>query len=191
MVATLFAACVFGVVGAHAARHQAEAARHEERAAREKDEARVAREKARDASRQTVSASHNSLAIIVNRTNPIDNLSFAELRQYFLGERTHWSNGRRVTIVMREPDEPERDAVLRIIYEMREQDFHEHFLRARFTGETLEEPRLLDTPARVVNFVFLQPGAIGYVRADDVAPSVKVVRVDGLLPDDANYKLTL
>jgi ABC-type phosphate transport system substrate-binding protein len=182
-IATLCAACVLGVVGAHAARHKVEAARHE---------ARAAREKAGEPSRQAASASpHDSLAIIVNRTNPVDNLSFAELRQYFLGERTRWSNGQRVRIVMREPAEPERDAVLRIIYEMREQDFQEHFLRARFTGETLEEPRLLDSPARVVNFVFLQPGAIGYVRADDLAPSVKIVRVDGLMPGDANYKLTL
>jgi ABC-type phosphate transport system substrate-binding protein len=154
--------------------------------ARPRTTARAASAPARDAAK----VSPDSLAIIVNRANPVENLAFDELRQYFLGERTHWSNGRRVTIVMREPDQPERDAVLRLIYEMREQDFHEHFLRAKFTGETLEEPRLLDTAARVVNYIFLQPGAIGYVRAGEVAPSVKVVRVDGLMPGDANYKLT-
>jgi ABC-type phosphate transport system substrate-binding protein len=179
LVTMLFAACVLGGVAppeTSAAWHEAsDAARHEARAA----------------SRQARDASHDSLAIIVNRTNPVENLSFAELRQYFLGERTRWSNGRRVAIVMREPDQPERNAVLRLIYEMREQDFHEHFLRAKFIGEVIEEPRLLDTAARVVNFVFLQPGAIGYVRAGEVAPSVKVVRVDGLMPGDANYKLTL
>ena len=132
-----------------------------------------------------------SLAIIVNRTNPIENLTFAELRQYFLGERTHWPNGRRVTLVMRDAPLPERDAVLRLVYEMREQDFHEHFLRAKFTGELPEEPRLLDTTSRVVNFVFLQPGALAYVRADEAYPSVKVVRLDGLMPGDPDYKLTL
>ena len=131
-----------------------------------------------------------SLAIIVNRTNPVENLSFAELRQYFRGERTHWPNGRRVTIVMRDASRPERDAVLRIIYEMREQDFHAHFLRAKFTGELPEEPRVLDATSRVINFVFLQPGAVGYVRAGEVTPSVKVIRLDGLLPGDADYKLT-
>jgi hypothetical protein len=135
-------------------------------------------------------APRDSLAIIVNRTNPIDNLSFDDLRQYFLGERTHWPNGRRVTIVMRDPSRPERDAVLRLIYEMREQDFHAHFLRAKFTGETLEEPRLLDTTSRVINFVFLQAGALAYTRAAEAGPSVKVLRVDGLMPGDANYKLT-
>ena len=125
-----------------------------------------------------------------DRANPVEDLSFAELRQYFLGERTRWPNGRRVTLVMRDSTRPERDAVLRVVYEMREQDFRAHFLRAKFTGELPEEPREFDTTSRVVNFVFLQPGAVSYVRADEVAPSVKVLSVDGLLPGEAGYKLT-
>jgi len=140
--------------------------------------------------RPQASAPRESLAVIVNKSNPVDELSFAELRQYFLGERTHWPNGRRVTLVMREPTRPEREAVLRIVYEMREQDFRAHFLRAKFTGELPEEPRQLDTASRVVNFVFLQPGAIAYVRAEEAGPSVKVLRLDGLKPGDAGYKLT-
>jgi ABC-type phosphate transport system substrate-binding protein len=167
IAAALVAACVLSGASAGAAHREAHAA-----------------------TRQAGALSRDSLAIIVNRTNPVENLSFAELREYFLGERTRWSNGRHVTIVMREPDQPERNAALRIIYEMREQDFHAHFLRAKFIGEALEEPRLLDTASRVVNFVFLQPGAIGYVRANEVAPSVKVVHVDGLMPGEANYKLS-
>ena len=43
-----------------------------------------------------------SLAIIVNRDNPVENLSMAELRTVFLGERSHWPNGRRITLVMME-----------------------------------------------------------------------------------------
>lgn len=143
------------------------------------------------AARQTsTAAARDMLAIIVNPSNPVENLSFAELRQYFLGERTHWPNGRRVRLVMRDASRPEREAVLRTVYEMREQDFHAHFLRARFTGELPEEPRLLDTTPRVLSFVFLQPGAVAYVRAAEVSPAVKVLRVDGLLPGDAGYRLT-
>lgn len=152
--------------------------------------ARVASQERPAASRTDAAAPRESLAVIVNKTNPVDNLSFGELRQYFLGERTHWPNGRRVTLVMRDTSRPERDVVLRAIYEMREQDFHAHFLRAKFTGELLEEPRLLDTTSRVINFVFLQPGALAYVRADEAGASVKVLRLDGLLPGDPGYKLT-
>ena len=34
-------------------------------------------------------------------------------------------------------------------------------------------------------------GAIGYVRSDEVDASVKVIRVDGLTPGDAGYRLKL
>ena len=135
-------------------------------------------------------APRQSLAVIVHRTNPAENISFEELRQYFLGERTHWPNGRRVTLVMRDASRPERESVLRTVYEMREQDYHAHFLRAKFTGEVPEEPRPLDATSRVISFVFSQPGALAYVRADEAAPTVKVLRLDGLLPGDPGYKLT-
>src|SRR5579863_6446201 len=53
------------------------------------------------------------LVIVVNRSNPLDDLSSAELRKIFLGNRSHWANGRRITLVMREPGEPERTALIR------------------------------------------------------------------------------
>ena len=55
-----------------------------------------------------------------NRTNPVENLSFPELRRIFLGEQTHWSNGRRITLVMLEPGNSEGQAVLVQIYKMGE-----------------------------------------------------------------------
>jgi len=55
------------------------------------------------------------LAVVVNLSNPIENLSMAELRNLFLGERSHWPNGRRITLVMMEPGQPERAAVLSLI----------------------------------------------------------------------------
>ena len=37
-----------------------------------------------------------TVAIIVNQSNPVENFSFDELRKIFLGERSHWPNGRRI-----------------------------------------------------------------------------------------------
>jgi phosphate transport system substrate-binding protein len=131
-----------------------------------------------------------TLAIIVNRANPTDNLSSEELRRYFLGERTRWDNGRKVTVIMRAPGQPERDAVLRLIYRMREQEFNFHFLHAQFTGELQGEPKVLDATPALIKYVAFVPGALAYVRAAEVEPSVKVLRIDGLMPDDAGYKIS-
>jgi ABC-type phosphate transport system substrate-binding protein len=129
------------------------------------------------------------LVIVVNRTNPVDDLSMAELRRIFLGNRSHWANGRRITLVMREPGEPERKTVLRDICGMSEDQFKYHFLHGLYTGEILVSPKILATPTGVRKFIFNVPGAIGFLRASDVDATVKVVRVDELLPEDKGYKL--
>jgi len=130
-----------------------------------------------------------ALAIIVNQSNPVENFSFEELRKIFLGERSHWPNGRRITLVMLDPSQPERKVVLRDIYGMSEKDFNNHFIQGVFTGAVFVSPKTLANAADVRNFVFNVPGAIGYVRANDVDSSVKVLRVDGRLPEDKDYRL--
>ena len=129
------------------------------------------------------------LAIVVNRSNPVDDLSMAELRRVFLGNRSHWANGRRITLVMREPGEPERKTALRDICGMNEDQFKTHFLHGLFTGEILVSPKTLATPVGVKKFIFNVPGAIGFLRVSDVDSTVKVVRIDELLPEDKGYRL--
>lgn len=129
------------------------------------------------------------LAIVVNRSNPVDNLSYAELRTIFLGGRGYWSNGRRITLVMREPGEPERKTILRDICGMNEDQFKTNFLRGLYSGEILVSPKILDTPYGVRKFIFNVPGAIGYLRVSDVDATVKVVRLNESLPEDKGYRL--
>jgi ABC-type phosphate transport system substrate-binding protein len=132
------------------------------------------------------------LAIIVHKSNPVQNLSMGELREYFLAERSHWSTQQKIRVAMREPGSPEREAVLRLICGMkRDQDFTTYFLRAKFSEQVVEEPRSLDSTPNMIRFVANVSGAIGYVRADEVDPSVRVIRVDNLLPGDPDYKLVL
>ena len=136
--------------------------------------------------------SQMELAIIVNKSNPNDNLSFSELREYFMAERNNWSGGAgKVRVIMREPGGSEREAVLRLIYDMNEKDFNSYFLGKKFRGEILEEPRLRTSTPDMIKTIANVPGAVGYVRADEVDASVKVIRVDGLAPGDAGYRIKL
>jgi hypothetical protein len=132
-----------------------------------------------------------TLAIVVNVTNPVQDISFSELRRIFLGERSHWPTGRRITLVMMEPNTVERRTVLHEVCRMNEVDFRKNLLQRLFTGEAIVSPKTLASPIGVRKFIFNVPGAIGYVRATDVDSSVKVVRIDGRLPDDKGYRLVI
>lgn len=131
------------------------------------------------------------LAIIVNRENPLENLSMAELRTVFLGERSHWPNGRRITLVMMEPGRSEREALVRDVCRMSESDLRRRFLQGLLTGEVLVSPKTLANPVGVRKFVFNVPGAIGYLRPEDVDETVKVIRIDGHLPAEAEYPVKI
>lgn len=129
------------------------------------------------------------LVIVVNRSNPVDDLTSSELRKIFLGNRSHWANGRRITLVMREPGEPERNTILREVCGLTEEQLNRHFLHGLYTGEILVSPKILSSPTGVRKFIFNVPGAIGYLRVADVDSTVKVLRIDELLPEDKGYKL--
>jgi ABC-type phosphate transport system substrate-binding protein len=136
-------------------------------------------------------AADDSLAIVVNRSNPVESLSFLELRKIFLENQDHWSNGRRITVIMLEPGKVERQVVLAQIYQMDEKDFNKYFLHGMLTGEVHVAPKAMTNSTEVLKFVFNVPGAIGYVKASDVNDSVKVVRIDSRLPGEKDYSIRL
>lgn len=129
------------------------------------------------------------LVIIVNKSNPIDNLSFADLRKTFLAENRVWPNGRRITIVMREQGQADRAAMLRQIYRMSEGEYNRYFLQAVFNGTVQGPPKSLTTADGMRKFVFNVPSAVGYIRNSEIDATVKVIRVDGLSCDAPDYKL--
>ena len=122
---------------------------------------------------------------------PVEDLSLKELRNIVMVERTHWPDGRKITVTLREPGPPERQAVLSLVYGMNEAGFTRYFLHATFTGQIPNGPRMLSTPELVRRFLVNVPGAIGFVRQVDADTSVKTVRIDGRMPGAPNYSLTI
>jgi len=131
------------------------------------------------------------LAIVVNRNNPIDNVSLWQLRDLFLGEKKWWSCKRRVVVVALPRGAAERQTIHRVVDHMNDADLDKYYFFGIYRGELVELPITQATPKDVRAFVSAHPGAIGYVRASDLDDSLKVVRVNGLLPDDDGYPLRL
>jgi phosphate transport system substrate-binding protein len=131
------------------------------------------------------------IAIVVDRNNPVNNVSLTELRELFFGDRRWWSHDRPITLVTMERGSAERKTVLRAIYKMNEKAFEKYFFFEVFRGELPDGPTELSTASDVKDFVSRKPGSVGYLRASDVDSSVKVLRIDGLLPDDDGYPLRL
>jgi ABC-type phosphate transport system substrate-binding protein len=134
-------------------------------------------------------ASQDALAIIVHRSNPVDELTSGELRRIFMFETQTWPNRRRITVVLRQKGQPERIEAIRLICGLTELEYDRHVLFQVFRGKIARGPRSILSAGAMLRFVFNAPGAIGYVPEAQLDGSTKVLRIDGVLPGDAGYPL--
>ena len=139
-------------------------------------------------------AAADPIVVIVNSANPVDNLSIGELKKLFLSDRSRWDTGKPVAPVMLAAGAPERSAFLKIVCGMSDADFGKYFLQAAFTGKSATPPKEVGSAQGVKSAVAGSAGAIGFVRASQFSAAdsgVKAVKVEGMGPDDAGYKLKM
>jgi phosphate transport system substrate-binding protein len=134
-------------------------------------------------------AAADDLAVVVNKGNPVENLTKAQLNKILLGEQGTWASGKKVSVILRAPGQPERSGVLRSLCGMSEDDFAQHLLHASFNGDSAAPPKALATGEAVRSLVAILPGGIGFLKTSDVNESVKVVTVDGAAAGQPDYKV--
>ena len=135
------------------------------------------------------SAHETDIAVVVNDETPVTDLSLAEVRRVFLGERQYWNAKLPVVLLIRAPVARERDVVLRVIYQMTETQFKQYWVAKIFRAEVTGPPKIVYSNDLQYELVSAMPGAIAFVDARNAHPGVKVVRVDGMLPGEKNYPL--
>jgi ABC-type phosphate transport system substrate-binding protein len=117
----------------------------------------------------------DEIDVIVNKANTITDLSAADAKKIFMGDKSVWPSGKRVTILMLAQGQAERAVILREIYKMNEADYGKYFLQAAFTGRITAPPKDVASAAQMKQLVAENPGAIGYLKKAEVDDSVKVV----------------
>jgi ABC-type phosphate transport system substrate-binding protein len=134
-------------------------------------------------------AKEGDIAIVVHGDTPVTNLTLAEVRKVFRGEKQYWTTNLPVVLLVRAPVARERDVVLKQIYQMTEAQFRQYWVAKIFRAESVSAPKLVYSPDMANQLVATLPGAISFVDAKHVGNGVKVVRVDGKLPGEPGYPL--
>jgi ABC-type phosphate transport system substrate-binding protein len=129
------------------------------------------------------------VAVVVQPDTPVSNLSLAEVRKIFLGDRQYWTANTPVVLLIRAPVARERDVVLKIIYQMSESQFKQYWIAKIFRAESVTAPKVVYSNDMANDLVAALPGAIAFIDSRDVRSGTKVVRVDGRLPGEAGYPL--
>jgi len=135
------------------------------------------------------SAEGSAIAIVVRPDVPVDDLSFAELRRVMLGDRQYWSSSLRITLLVRAPGSRERDVVLKSIYQMTEAQFRQYWIAKVFRAEAPSGPRIVYSNDMAAELAQAIPGAVTFVDAAQVPSGMKVLKVNGRMPQDPGYPL--
>jgi len=129
------------------------------------------------------------VAIVVSADVPVDDVTFSDVRKLFLGERQFWNAKLRVVLLMRAPVAPERDVVLRTIYQMSEAQFRQYWISKVFRADVSAGPKIVYSTEMANELVTAIPGAVAFVDAARIPKGLKVLRIDGKMPGDKSYPL--
>lgn len=124
---------------------------------------------------QPASAAGDEVDIIVNKANSIADLPLADVKKIFMGDKTTWPSGKRISVLMAAAGAPERAVVLRELFKMSDAEYTKYFMQAAFTGKVTAPPKEISSAAQMKTTVAGNPGALGYVLKSDADDTVKVV----------------
>src|SRR5204862_3465487 len=105
---------------------------------------------------------------------PISNLSLADVRKVFLGDRQYWSTDVPVVLLIRAPVARERNVVLKVIYQMSESQFKQYWIAKIFRAETATAPKVVYSNDMANELVTAIPATIAFIDAQAVRPRTKV-----------------
>jgi len=119
-------------------------------------------------------------AVIVNKSNAVENVTSAHLSKIIRREVRKWPDGKDIVLVLHRDSAGEAETLERL----------NHISAAEwnaFLAAHKDSIVFVDTDADVLKEVQAEPGAIGLIEVHDIDNSVNIVHVDGKLPMEFGY----
>jgi ABC-type phosphate transport system substrate-binding protein len=128
------------------------------------------------------------IAVVVAKNSPLTNLSLYQLKHLYLGELLTDPEGKRLIPLNQPMQSYDRSAFDAKVLGMSPDQQAAYWIDRRIRGLS-GSPRTVESGDLAQRIVARLDGAVAYLPVSAVRPDVKVVRVDGKLPDDPGYPL--
>lgn len=114
--------------------------------------------------------------LIANKNVAANSLSRVDVKAIFLGEKTRWSDGKPIKIVILKNGSVHSDFLSRVVDKTPYQ-FQNYWKKMMFTGKA-GMPLSFEEVQSLVDFVAEHhPGAVGYVPAEKATGQVKIITI--------------
>jgi ABC-type phosphate transport system substrate-binding protein len=129
-----------------------------------------------------------TIAVVVAKHSSVSNLSLFQLKRLYLGDKLETPTGQKMVALNRGTSSKERRGFDKNVLGLSAEEAARYWIDRRIRGQS-GAPRAVDPAAVVQTVVSNVPGAISYVTTDQLSDKVKVVRVDGKLPNEPGYPI--
>jgi|SRR5579863_4444347 len=120
------------------------------------------------------------MAVVVNKDNPVENVTAAHLARIFRTEIRKWPDGKNLVLILHKDSAGETET-LQHLNKMSAAEW-----KTMLTAHK-DSILLVDSDADVLRAVQADPGAIGLIDVRSVDAGITVVKVDGKLPMESGY----
>ena len=128
------------------------------------------------------------LAVVTQKASPLERLSARELKRLYLGEHVAGPDGQKLVPLNQAARSPDRVGFERVVLGMSEDEASRFWIDRKIRGQP-GPPKAVPSPELLRRAVASLAGTITYLRASDVGPDLKIVKIDDKGPTDAGYSL--
>ncbi|HHT9112815.1 MAG: hypothetical protein HZA47_07870 [Planctomycetes bacterium] len=130
-----------------------------------------------------------SIAVVVNKSNPVTDISYSELKIILEARKQYWDNGEKITLIFKPITSNETRTLIDMVYKIKYEEFDKYWFLRVYNNKIMEFPKILNSAGTINILVSEIPGAIAFIGVDEVSKrgNIKVLRVNGKMPDEDGY----
>lgn len=128
------------------------------------------------------------LAVVVAKSSKISDLSIYDVKRLYQGETVSRPGAGKFVPLAQPSSSQDRVGFDKAVLGMSPEQVARYWVDRRIRGHA-GPPKSIESPALLQRVVARVDGAVGYVRTSHVQGDVKVLRIDGKLPEDAGYSI--
>jgi len=130
-----------------------------------------------------------TIAVIVNKSNPVSDVSYNELKQISEARKQYWDNGEKIILIFKPVTSVETRALIDMVYKIKYEEFDKYWFLKVYENKIMEFPKILNSTGTINILVSEIQGAIAFIGVDEVSKrgNIKVIRVNGKMPDEDGY----
>jgi hypothetical protein len=130
------------------------------------------------------------LAVVVAKNSPLQSIGFHDLKRLYMGEQVNGPEGMRLVALNRAPLSTERVQFDKSVLGMSPDEVARFWVDRKIRGQS-GAPKTVEPVDLMQRVVVQLRGAVSYCRMDDVREGLRVIKVDGRLPHEGGYPVSV